>query len=334
MERNCFLKKFLIKILFSFIYSTIFRILNKTKKKSQNNQATKCLSQKKSKQNKTKQNKKSTQREEKETLLHINTSTQSNRTEQNNMDISSTVTPTCPIDMPSAKWAKSEPDMYSHHSYSLKKSGTSSHRVSLDAGYESLLSTSSNSGSFYATHSFLGNHSSNPNATLTKLNPSNGLSTNNPNFVGSYSASSGGHSSDASNFSSSDDSNSVVFSQPCTPVKCSAPSTVYGCNNSARTPDHKQQLVADVSAFYFASIRASAHKSETAPVTSCFGQFSASNSNSPVKYNLVAQSPKFVVHADSYIHQRDSLTSKLLRSPAFKISSRGSSLYSQQDLGK
>lgn len=130
------------------------------------------------------------------------------------------------------------------------------------------------------------------------------------------SSANGGHISD-NNFS--DDSNSVVFSQPSTPVKSSL---LYTCN-AARTPDHKQQLVADVSSFYFASIRASASKTlnETPTPTKLYPSASnfaySSNSNSPIKFN----SPKFVVNADDYVSQRDNLSFKLLRSPAFKLTS-------------
>lgn len=208
-----------------------------------------------------------------------------------------------PIDMPITKLIKGDND---------------SKRVSLDCGYESLLfSSSSNSSGFYL-NSFCNNNNLNSITLIppTNNNHSSGTSTN-------------GHSSSSETYS--DDSNSVIFSQPSTPIKTST--NVYSCNNSSRTPDHKQELVADVSSFYFASIRAaqsgSAQKYE--PSNSHFSNYSASNSNSPIKFNYVAQSPKFIVNKDNYISQRDSLSSKLLRSPAFKVNGLKSSPYYQSN---
>ena len=168
-------------------------------------------------------------------------------------------------------------------------------RLSLDGGYESLLSTSA---SFF-------------NSETSRL----GCTRINEDSVDSYNS----VVDETSNSASSVSSNSnPIFSQPTTPIK-----TASFKFNSATTPDFKQQYIADVNSFYFASI----HRSSTKPIESIespikpraqksnFGDFSASNS--PIKF--VANSPKFVLNPGDYINQRDNLKSKLLRSPAFKL---------------
>ena len=224
----------------------------------------------------------------------------------------------CPIDMPIKM---------SNQDECLNSFKSTNNRVSLDGGYESLLSTSNNSSGFYL-NSFIHN---NNNGLL--LSGSRQSHNHNHNLISSSASSiscgssTNGHTSD--NYS--DDSNGAIFSQPCTPVKSqhapqSSSSVFYGCN-LARTPDHKNEMVADVSSYYFASIRASANKTlnETTTIQqqqqqhSNFSHYSASNSNSPIKFNYTCQSPKFMPHADHYVNHRDGLTSKLLRSPAFKL---------------
>lgn len=101
-----------------------------------------------------------------------------------------------------------------------------------------------------------------------------------------------------------DSSNDSLFSLPTTPVK-SASKFIYNGNNCSTTPDFKQQYVADINSFYFKSIRSSYD--------------SSSNDNYP---SSQSQSPKvssFNANVESYMHTRDHMSSKLLRSPAFKI---------------
>ena len=175
-------------------------------------------------------------------------------------------------------------------------------RLSLDGGYESLLSTSS--ASFF-------------NSETSRL----GCSRINEDSADSYSSVVDDTSNSAS--SSSNSNSNPIFSQPTTPVK-----TASFKFNSATTPDFKQQYIADVNSFYFASI----HRSSTKPSVeiiespikhriqkSNFGEFSASTSNSPIQF--AANSPKFVLNPGDFINQRDTFNSKLLRSPAFKLNS-------------
>jgi len=137
-------------------------------------------------------------------------------------------------------------------------------RYSIDAGYESMLSSTS----------FCSNN--------THMNAVSGMDTG------------------------------LFPSQPTTPVKSANIQF-----NSAKTPDHRQQFVADVDGMYLASIRS--NKTEaTSPIKSNFVNnfsYTASNSNSPVI--KLPNSPKF--HTDNFIHERDTFNSKLLRSPAFKL---------------
>jgi hypothetical protein len=202
------------------------------------------------------------------------------------------------------------------------------HRISIDAGYESLLSTSS--------FSYLSNtsHSSSQRMSLV------------PNL-------------DNTMAESSSSTSMMLLDEPQTPVKSppaifeeqnSSPASFYPSSN---TPDKQvlaamtsssSYMVADVDAIYFKSIRISAKKNspgdqESMPSSisslslasfagaspfkstmhhagSHFNHFSASASNSPIK---LTQSPKFVRNTpEDYLHERASMCSKLLRSPAFK----------------
>ena len=99
-----------------------------------------------------------------------------------------------------------------------------------------------------------------------------------------------------SSFSSDSSSNSMIFSQPSTPVKASPSKFKFTGNNSTTSQDLKQQIVADIDGLYFASIRSPCKSVSSA---SC--------------------SPKMSRITDSFIHTKDNLASKLLRSPAFKI---------------
>ena len=139
-------------------------------------------------------------------------------------------------------------------------------------------------------------------------------------------------SSVSTSFLASDASNSSsLFSQPSTPVK-QQPKTgggmLFSRHNTSNSPDLKHQYVADINAFYLASLRSPAKTASAASVhgasdkfaqafkSSCnFADFSASNSASPVK---LSDSPKFV-NPDDFLRERDTITSKLLRSPAFKL---------------
>ncbi len=113
-------------------------------------------------------------------------------------------------------------------------------------------------------------------------------------------------SANSSNFFPNSNSNdSSLFSLPTTPVKKSA-KFIFNGNNCSTTPDFKQQYVADVSGYYFKSIRSSYDSSPSSD------QYS------------VSQSPKsntgsYCASIDSYVTKRDNITSKLLRSPAFKL---------------
>jgi hypothetical protein len=262
------------------------------------------------------------------------------------MVISSTITQSCPIDMPfktettSASTSSSSSLIMSNLDndyvmsgpfHSIKSTNT---RISLDAGYESLLSTSSSNSSGLYLNSF-GHNSTSNGGVLGLLNSAKSSIAHNHHYQQHISSSASsvsgsstnGHTSDA--IYSSDDSNGcALFSQPSTPVKSlSQSSHVYHGCNLARTPDHKHELVADVGSYYFASIRASANKTlnetttKQSSATSNFSHYSASNSNSPIKFNYnYATSPKFVPpNPDNYVTHRDGLSSKLLRSPAFKI---------------
>lgn len=149
-----------------------------------------------------------------------------------------------------------------------------------------------------------------------------------------YSSAGGGSlsSSVCTSFLASDSSNSSsLFSQPSTPVKQlkNGGGMLFTRHNTTTSPDLKHQYVADINAFYLASLRspaktttltttmaASESKFAQAFKSSCnFADFSASNSASPVK---LSDSPK-IVNPDDFVRERDTITSKLLRSPAFKL---------------
>lgn len=116
-------------------------------------------------------------------------------------------------------------------------------------------------------------------------------------------------------FNSDTNSNgSSLFSHPSTPVKSAF---IFTSNNVSTTPDFKQQYVADINSFYFASIRqssvASSSTTSSAAISTCSSYTSpfktaCSAASSPAKY-------------DSFIQKRDTISSKLLRSPAFKLDS-------------
>lgn len=100
-----------------------------------------------------------------------------------------------------------------------------------------------------------------------------------------------------------DSNDSSLFSLPSTPVKTpSKPKFMYNGNNCSTTPDFKQQYVADVNQYYFQSIRSSYDSSDN---------YVSSQSQSP-KISYCAST-------DVYVSKRDTMTSKLLRSPAFKL---------------
>jgi hypothetical protein len=110
------------------------------------------------------------------------------------------------------------------------------------------------------------------------------------------------------------------FSQPSTPVK-----KMTATIQSATTPNrnilfplsHPSTYVADVNGMYLASVSSSYQSPYKLSSSSSFSQFSASSSNSPI--NKLTQSPKFVLNTDSYINEKDDVKTKLLRSPAFKL---------------
>ena len=93
-----------------------------------------------------------------------------------------------------------------------------------------------------------------------------------------------------------------MFSQPCTPVKL-----LYNSNNTARTPDHKQQLVADVGSFYLASLR---QQQQQTTASAC-----KPDAPTPTKHSDSPAS-KHRLQPDAYVSQRDCSAAKLLRSPA------------------
>lgn len=99
---------------------------------------------------------------------------------------------------------------------------------------------------------------------------------------------------------------SSLFSLPTTPVKSSTKTQsklIHNGNNCSTTPDFKQQYIADINGMYFKTIRSSYDSSDN---------YSSSQS----------QSPKvFSANNEAYIHSRDHISSKLLRSPAFKLES-------------
>ena len=109
--------------------------------------------------------------------------------------------------------------------------------------------------------------------------------------------------------SNNDSNDSSVFSVPTTPAKRtaglarSATKLIRGAANCSTTPDFKQQYVADVNGYYFKSIRSSydSTASDSCP---------SSQSQSPSQYSA---------DADLFVSTRDTMSAKLLRSPAFKI---------------
>lgn len=106
-----------------------------------------------------------------------------------------------------------------------------------------------------------------------------------------------------------DSNDSNLFSLPSTPVKSAAAAKfIYNGNNCSTTPDFKQQFIADINGLYFKTIRGGGSCTNS-PQSD---QFSSSSQS---------QSPKssFCPNMDSNLYTRDTLTSKLLRSPAFKI---------------
>lgn len=115
-------------------------------------------------------------------------------------------------------------------------------------------------------------------------------------------------------------SNGSLFSQPNTPVK----SFIFNGNNTTTTPDFKQQYVADINGFYFASIRQSSTAANIATPSTCSSYTSPFKSvtNSPLKYS-----------SDSFVHKRDTFSTKLLRSPAFKLEQNFNS-YAEQSPAK
>lgn len=166
-----------------------------------------------------------------------------------------------------------------------------SHGNSIDAGYESLLSTSS---SVYS-------------------------------YSSSMSSSSSSHFSLSSNSEPSEPTTPVKSS---TATSTTAASLYLNSNNSAITPDLKKTYIADVNAIYLASIKSGTSSNNgshhhhdslySSPVKSSFtfNYSSSSSSNSPIQFGK--QSPKF----ESFITQRDNFNSKLLKSPAFKLDGR------------
>lgn len=106
-------------------------------------------------------------------------------------------------------------------------------------------------------------------------------------------------------FQNNDSNDSHLFSLPSTPVK-SAPKFIYNGNNCSTTPDFKQQYVADINGLYFKTIRAGSYTDSPQS-----DQFSSSQSQSPKS--------SFCPNMDTNLYTRDNFTSKLLRSPAFKI---------------
>lgn len=165
---------------------------------------------------------------------------------------------------------------YDNHHFSAAKYNSYSKRASIDSAYDSfLLSSQLNSPS---SASF---YSNSINQNITDY------------YTDAYSSS------------------SHVFSQPTTPVK--SPGFIYSGNNSSTTPDFKQQYVADINSFYFASIRSTGTTATPSTCSSYTSPYKSSLSNSPSKYD------------SSFVHKRDNLSSKLLRSPAFKLESPYSS---------
>jgi hypothetical protein len=117
-----------------------------------------------------------------------------------------------------------------------------------------------------------------------------------------------------------------IFSHPTTPVKTTTTSFIYNGNNCSTTPDFKQQYVADINGFYFSSIRQSSNSlTTTATPSTCSSYtspFKSSNSNSPIKY---------CSSVDTYVHKRDTFSTKLLRSPAFKLEQLNQQQQQQND---
>lgn len=139
-------------------------------------------------------------------------------------------------------------------------------------------------------------------------------SQNSPSST-SFSFQSSNYFTDALSSSSSVSSSSHLFSQPTTPIKSSG--FIYNGNNSSTTPDFKQQYVADINSYYFASIRSTGNCSATPSNCSSYtSPYKSSLSNSPSKYD-----------SSSFVHKRDTISNKLLRSPAFKLESPYSSHY-------
>jgi hypothetical protein len=104
--------------------------------------------------------------------------------------------------------------------------------------------------------------------------------------------------------SNNDSNDSSVFSVPTTPAKRTANTKlIRGAANCSTTPDFKQQYVADVNGYYFKSIRSSydSTASDSGP---------SSQSQSPSRYSA---------DADLFVSTRDTMSAKLLRSPAFKV---------------
>jgi len=118
-------------------------------------------------------------------------------------------------------------------------------------------------------------------------------------------------------FHTSNSNDSSLFSLPTTPAKTSA-KFIYNGSNCSTTPDFKQQYVADVSGYYFKSIRSSYDSSPSSD------QYSVSQSPK-------SNSGSYCAEVDSYVTKRDNITAKLLRSPAFKLESHFSPAYQAID---
>jgi len=145
------------------------------------------------------------------------------------------------------------------------------------------------------------------------------LTSQNSPSSSSFSFQSSSYYTDTSSSSSSSSSAaSHLFSHPTTPVKSSG-SFIYNGNNSSTTPDFKQQYVADINSYYFASIRSTGTTATPSTCSSYTSPYKSSLSNSPSKYDT------------SFVHKRDTISNKLLRSPAFKLDSPYSSHYHQID---
>ena len=169
-------------------------------------------------------------------------------------------------------------DQHQQHNYHHKKLDSFRKRESIDSAYDSILFTSHNSPS--SSSSFYQNS----------------------------------QNSDFFSLDTNSNGSSLYNSHPTTPVKSSF---IFTSNNTSTTPDLKQQYVADINSFYFASIRQSSVASSI--TTSISGtQSTCSSYTSPFKSCSSTNSP---AKYDAFIHKRDTISSKLLRSPAFKLDS-------------